>query len=73
MKINDQDLNPSLYTVKAISKEDLEKQQYNFANLVAQLGEADAKEMSQREIVKPESELTSDIINRLKTKNQNTK
>jgi uncharacterized membrane protein len=67
----------SAYTVQAISKEDIQKQQNNFANLLAQLGEADAKEiekvLSQREVVQPEPELTPDVINRLKIKIQGKK
>jgi HicB family len=64
----------SAYTVQAISKKDIAMQQNNFANLLAQLGEADVKEiekvLSQREIVQSEPELTPDIINRLKIKIQ---
>lgn len=63
------------YTVKAISKEDIVKQQENFDNLLAQLKTVDAEEidkaLSQREIVDPEPELTPDTINRLKTKIKN--
>ena len=67
----------SAYTVKVASKEDIEKQQHNFNNLVAQLEQADAKEidrlLSQREVVQPEPELTPDIVNRLQAKIQNQK
>ena len=67
----------SAYTVETISKEDTEKQQENFNNLLLQLGKADAKEiekvLSQREIVDPEPELTPDIINQLQTKIKNKK
>lgn len=67
----------SAYTVEVISKEDIEKQQNNFNDLVAQLGKADAKEikqvLSQREVVQPEPELTSNMVNRLKDKIQNQK
>lgn len=67
----------SAYTVKVTSKEDREKQQHNFNNLVAQLEKADAKEidrlLSQREVVQPEPELTPDIVNRLKVKIRNQK
>lgn len=70
--MNDKDLNTSLYTAKAISKEDIQKQQNNFANLLAQLRKVDIKEitkvLSQREIVEPESELTPEIIERIKAK-----
>ncbi|NJK54856.1 MAG: hypothetical protein HC939_02225 [Pleurocapsa sp. SU_5_0] len=52
--MNYKDLNPSLYTVKAISKEDLEKQQHNFVNFLAKSEEADVKEinnvLSKREV-----------------------
>ncbi|MEY2856370.1 MAG: hypothetical protein RLZZ74_679 [Cyanobacteriota bacterium] len=65
------------YTVQATSKEDIAMQHNNFANLLAQLGEADVKEiekvLSQREVVQPEPELTPDIINRLKIKIQGKK
>lgn len=65
----------SAYTVETISKEELEKQKYNFDNLMATLKKADTKEietvLSKREVVQPEPELTPDIINRLKTKIQN--
>ena len=67
----------SAYTVKVASKEDIEKQQHNFNNLVAQLEQADAKEidrlLSQREVVQPEPELTPDIVNCLKAKIRNQK
>lgn len=67
----------SAYTVKVISKEDIEKQQNNFNDLLAQLGQADAKEikkvLSKREVVQPEPELTPEIINSLKSKIQNQK
>jgi uncharacterized membrane protein len=62
----------SAYTVEVISKEDIEKQQNNFNDLIGQLGQADAKKiqkvLSKREVVQPEPELTPDIINRLKAK-----
>jgi hypothetical protein len=62
----------SAYTVEVISKEDIEKQQNNFNDLTAQLGQADAKKikkvLSKREVVQPETELTPYIINRLKAK-----
>ena len=65
----------SAYTVETISKEDIEQQQNSFDNLIAQLGKADTKEMekllSQREVVRPEPELTPEIINRLKTRIEN--
>lgn len=64
----------SAYTVEAISKEDLAKQQENFDNLLAQLGTADEKEienvLAQREITNPEPELTPDVIDRLRVKIQ---
>jgi uncharacterized protein (DUF1778 family) len=67
----------SAYAVKVIAKEDIEKQQSNFNDLLAQLGKADAKEiqkvLSRREVVQPEPELTSELINRLKSKIQNQK
>jgi hypothetical protein len=70
--MNNKDLNPSFYTVEVISKEDVEKQQNNFDNLMAKLEKADLKEitkvLSQREIVEPESELTPKIIERIKAK-----
>ena len=54
---------------------ELQQQQNNFKNLLKQLGKADVKEietaLSQREIVKPELELTPDITNSIKTKIQN--
>jgi translation elongation factor EF-Tu-like GTPase len=65
----------SAYTVEVISKEEREQQKKNFDNLIMQLRTADKKEiervLSQREVVQPEPELTSEIINRLKTKIQN--
>lgn len=70
--MNNKDLNPSFYTVEVISKEDVEKQQNNFDNLMARLGKADIKKikkiLSQREIVEPEVELTPEIIARIKAK-----
>jgi hypothetical protein len=70
--MNNKDLNPSFYTVEVISKEDVEKQQNNFDNLMTKLEKADLKEitkvLSQREIVEPESELTPKIIERIKAK-----
>jgi hypothetical protein len=60
----------STYTVQAISQDDRELQQENFNRLRSQLRKADAKEikkvLSQREIVEPESELTPEIIDRIK-------
>ena len=62
----------SAYRVETISQEDIAKQQKNFDNLLTQLEKADAEEineaLSQREIVNPEPELTTDVINRLKEK-----
>lgn len=62
----------SAYTVETISKEDIKEQQDNFNNLLERLGEADTKEiekaLSKREIIEPEPELTSEIIDRLKAK-----
>lgn len=67
----------SAYTVQVIPEADRQQQQNNFDNLLAQLGKTEAKEiekvLSQREIVQPESELTPDIVNRLKTKINNQK
>ncbi len=67
----------SAYTVQVISEAHREEQQKNFDNLMAQLGKADTKEiekvLSQREVVSAETELTSDIVNRLKTRIQNQK
>ena len=67
----------SAYTVKVASQEDIEKQQHNFNNLVAQLEQADAKEidrvLSQREVVQPEPELTPDIVHCLQAKIRNQK
>ncbi|MGL5078174.1 MAG: hypothetical protein ACRDBG_20440 [Waterburya sp.] len=55
----------------------VEQQRHNFDNLIMQLRTADEKEiekvLSQREVVRPEPELTPEIINRLKTKIQNQK
>ena len=65
----------SAYTVKTISKENIEKQQENFNKLLTQLKEVDAEDiekvLSQREVVNPEPELTLDTIHRLKAKIQN--
>ena len=65
----------SAYTVEAISKEDIDKQQEKFNKLIAKLGEVNSAEvkqaLSQREIVEPEAELTPEIINRLQAKIQN--
>ena len=67
----------SAYTVQVISGTDRQKQQQNFENLIAQLGKADENEienvLSQREVVQKEPELTTDILNRLKTRIQNQK
>ncbi len=67
----------SAYRVEAISKKDIEKQQNNFDSLITQLGKVEAQEitkiLSQREVVQPESELTPDVITRLKTKINNQK
>ena len=61
----------SAYIVNKNSKEDCQQQQ-NFDRLLAQLKKADPKEidrvLSQREAIEPESELTSDVIERLNTK-----
>ena len=68
----------SAYTVETISKEDIAKQQENFNNLLSQLGKADAddieieKALSRREVVNPEPELTTDVINRIKAKIENS-
>ncbi|WP_019505303.1 hypothetical protein [Pleurocapsa sp. PCC 7319] len=52
-------------------------QQNNFNDLIAQLGKANAEEiervLSKREIIEPEPELTPNIINRLKEKIKNQK
>ena len=54
----------------------LEQQRKNFNNLISQLKTADIEEvrevLSQREIVSPETELTPDIIHRLKVKIKNS-
>ena len=67
----------SAYTVQVISDTARQQQSQNFDNLIAQLGEANEKEiattLSQREVVKPEPELTPDIIERLKTRIQSKK
>ncbi|MDJ0680058.1 MAG: YlcI/YnfO family protein [Xenococcaceae cyanobacterium MO_167.B52] len=67
----------SSYTVQIISEEDCQQQEKNLNLLISQLGEANVKEietaLSQREVVKPEPELTPDIVNRIKTKIQNQK
>ena len=67
----------SAYTVQVISEADRQQQQQNFENLIAQLGKADEndieKVLSQREVVQVEPELTTDIVNRLKTRIQNQK
>ncbi|MEL6439191.1 MAG: toxin-antitoxin system HicB family antitoxin [Cyanobacteria bacterium J06621_8] len=66
----------SAYTVSKRSEEDIKIQQENFNNLVGELEEANpqeiAKVLSQREVVEPEPELTPEIVNRLKTKIQNS-
>ena len=60
------------YTVETISKENIEKQQENFNNLITRLGKANSEEiervLSQREVVETEPELTSQIVDRLKAK-----
>jgi hypothetical protein len=57
--------------------ENIEQQRHSFDNLMAQLRTANEKEiervLSQREVVQPESELTPEIISRLKTKIKNQK
>jgi hypothetical protein len=62
----------SAYTVQATSQEEQGRQQENFNKLRSQLRKADTKEiekvLSQREIVEPESELTPEIIARIKAK-----
>ena len=67
----------SAYTVQVISEADRQQQHQNFDNLIAQLGKADEKEigkiLSQREVVPTEPELTTEIVNRLKTRIQNQK
>ena len=67
----------SAYTVQIISEEDCQQQKKNLNLLISQLGEANEKQiktaLSQREVVKPEPELTPDIVNRIKTKIQNQK
>ena len=67
----------SLYTIQVRSKTDREQQQQNFENLLAKLGEYDAARieevLSQREVVEPESELTSDVVNQLKLRIQKQK
>ena len=67
----------SAYTVQVISEGDRQQQKHNFTNLIAQLGQAENKEiekiLSQREIVQAEPELTNDIVNRLKIRIKNQK
>ena len=63
------------YTVQVISAADRQQQQTNFNSLVSQLREVNKEEieqvLSQREVIQPEPELSSDIVKRLKTKIQN--
>ena len=65
----------SNYTVQVISEADRQQQQTNFNNLVSQLREVNKEEieqlLSQREVIQPEPELSSDIINHLQIKIQN--
>ena len=67
----------STYTVETISEENITKQQENFEQLLAKLGKADVEEtetiLSKREIINPEPELTSDIVDRLKAKIKNNR
>ena len=63
------------YTVQTLSETDRQQQQQNFNSLVSQLEEATIKDieqaLSKREVVQPEPELSSDVVNRLKTKIEN--
>ena len=62
----------SKYTVSVTSIQERSQQQQNFQDLIKRLGEtdlSDVKEILQnRETVQPESELSQDLINRLKMK-----
>lgn len=55
-----------------MSSNNLNQQYQDFRNLVNKLGQADPEEirrvLSQREVVEPEPELTSQIVDRLKAK-----
>ena len=62
----------SAYTMQAVPKEAVAEQQVNFTNLLESLGKSSVSEMKevleQREVVKPEEELTPEIITRLQQK-----
>ena len=64
----------STYTVKEIPEAERIKQQESFSNLLAELGEAEAKEieaiLAQREKVEPEFGLNEDVIELLKERIQ---
>lgn len=67
----------SPYTIQVRAKADREQQQQNFVNLLTQLGKTETAEieeiLSQREVVEPEADLSTDVINRLKMRIQNQK
>ncbi len=64
----------STYTVKEIPEAERIKQQESFSNLLAELGEAEAKEveaiLAQREKVEPEFGLSEDVIELLRERIQ---
>jgi HicB family len=62
----------SNYTIELVPQAELEQQQMAFANLLAQLGQADTTEsrniLSKRDVVEAEPELTQYLVARLKSK-----
>jgi hypothetical protein len=66
----------SSYTVRVVPASDREQQLDDFSNLLKQLGQAHSSKieevLAKRDAIEPEPELTSEVINRLKTRLKNS-
>ena len=62
----------SAYTVKSVSKKDIDEQKNDFAKILQSLGQASFEEieqiMQERELTKPEKGLSPEVVQKLQNK-----